>query len=90
MRNLQRLIGTSQAANGQFLHYGWLVFLGGAEELFEGADELGLKVDELSGVVLAGGGYESPEVPRVLGEHVEGVLFGGIGKMDGAFAGDAV
>ena len=36
---------SSQTANGEFLHYGRLVFLGGAEELLEGPDELGLKVD---------------------------------------------
>lgn len=36
---------SSQAADGQFFHYGRLVFLGGAEELLEGADELGLEVD---------------------------------------------
>ena len=90
MRHLFRLIGASQAADGQFLHYGGLVFLGGAEELLEGPDELFLKVDEPAGIVLGGGGHEAPEVPRVLGEYVEGVLFGGIGKMDGALAGDAV
>ena len=81
---------SSQASDGEFLHYGRLVFLGGAQELLECADELFLKVDQPAGIVLGGGGHQATEVPRVLCEYVERVLFGCVGEMYGALAGDAV